>query len=157
VSSDPSLLPILIADDESDDRFFLEKALRKAGVKNPIIEFHDGANLVEFLTREAAALKPLHQIATLLFLDIKMPLVDGFDTMRWIRENAAVKLLRIVIVSGSRLPKDQEQASRLGAFRYLEKYPSADTLAQLMADTAEATPPGSARASPIRGTSNTEH
>ena len=33
------MLPILITDDESEDRFFLKKALRKAGVKNPILEF----------------------------------------------------------------------------------------------------------------------
>jgi CheY-like chemotaxis protein len=126
------LPPVLIADDESEDRFFLEKALRKAGVKNPILEFHDGANLLEFLEREIAEAKPLREIAALLFLDIKMPLVDGFDTMRWIRDHPAVKLLRIVIVSSSSLPRDQERASELGALRYLEKYPSADSLAGLV-------------------------
>ena len=134
VIGDAPLLPILIADDESEDRFFLEKALRKAGAKNPIIEFCDGSNLLEFLGRETAARKPLNEIAALLFLDIKMPLVDGFDAMRWIRDNPIIMRLRIVIVSSSRLPKDQEQASQLGAVRYLEKYPSAGTLAKIMAD-----------------------
>ena len=134
VIGDAPLLPILIADDESEDRFFLGKTLRKAGIKNPIIEFCDGANLLEFLGRETAARKPLNEIAALLFLDIKMPLVDGFDAMRWIRDNPVITALGIVIVSSSSLPKDQEQASQLGAVRYLEKYPRADTIAKVMAD-----------------------
>jgi CheY-like chemotaxis protein len=137
VAGHAPLLPILIADDESEDRFFLEKALRKAGVKNPILEFHDGTDLLEFLERKAADQKSIEDIAALLFLDIKMPLIDGFDAMRWIRDNPVVRLLRIVIVSSSSLQKDQEQASQLGAVRYLEKYPSADTLAGVVAEHAK--------------------
>ena len=134
-----ALQPIIITDDESEDRFFLQKALRRAGVKNPILEFRDGADLLEFLGREAAGQKPLGEIASLLFLDIKMPLVDGFDAMRWIRENPVVKLLQIVIVSSSSLPRDQEQATKLGAARYLEKYPSPEVLAKVVAECAAAT------------------
>jgi CheY-like chemotaxis protein len=133
VSEASLLLPILITDDESEDRFFLQKALRKAGVKNPILEFHDGANLVEFLEDETGRQKSLNQIASLLFLDIKMPLVDGFDAMRWIRDQPVLKLLRIVIVSSSNLPRDQDQASRLGAVDYLEKYPTPEMLARVVA------------------------
>ena len=136
VIAEETLQPILITDDESEDRFFLQKALRRAGVKNPILEFRDGADLLEFLEREAAGRKTLREIASLLFLDIKMPLVDGFDAMRWIRENPVLKLLQIVIVSSSSLPRDQEEASRLGAARYLEKYPTADVLAKVVAECA---------------------
>jgi CheY-like chemotaxis protein len=136
VSGATQLPPILITDDESEDRFFLQKALRKAGVKNPILEFRDGAELLEFLERETGAHKLLPEIAALLFLDLKMPLVDGFDAMHWIRENPIVKLLQIVIVSSSSLPRDQEQASHLGAARYLEKYPSAEVLARVVSDCA---------------------
>lgn len=129
-----SLRPILITDDESEDRFFLQKALRRAGVKNPILEFRDGADLLEFFERQLVDHKPLSEIADLLFLDIKMPLVDGFDAMRWIRDNPALKLLQIVIVSSSSLPKDQAAASELGAIRYLEKYPTSEMLAGVIAD-----------------------
>ena len=134
MTGNPTLLPILITDDESEDRFFLQKALRKAGITNPILEFRDGADLLEFLERETSANKSLDEIANLLFLDIKMPLVDGFDAMTWIRENPAVKLLRIVIVSSSSLPRDQERASALGATHYLEKYPTSETLARVVAE-----------------------
>jgi CheY-like chemotaxis protein len=136
VTAEETLQPILITDDESEDRFFLQKALRRAGVKNPIVEFRDGADLLEFLERETAGRKSRREIASLLFLDIKMPLVDGFDAMRWIRENPVLKLLQIVIVSSSSLPRDHEQASRLGAARYLEKYPTAEVLAKVVAECA---------------------
>jgi CheY-like chemotaxis protein len=52
--------------------------------------------------------------------------------MRWIRDHPVLKLLRVVIVSSSTLPKDQAQASELGAVRYLEKYPTAETLRDVM-------------------------
>ena len=136
MSRDVSRRPILITDDESEDRFFLQKALRKAGATNPILEFRDGADLLDYLDREAAGSKPAPEIASLLFLDIKMPLVDGFDTMRRIRENPALKLLEIVIVSSSILPSDQAQAEQLGAAAYLEKYPSAETLGRIVAGSA---------------------
>ena len=132
MTAEQTLQPILITDDESEDRFFLQKALRKAGAKNPILEFRDGADLLEFLERETAQRKSLDEIASVLFLDIKMPLVDGFDAMRWIRGNSVLKLLQIVIVSSSSLPRDQEQASQLGATRYLEKYPSSNVLAEVI-------------------------
>jgi CheY-like chemotaxis protein len=138
VTGRATLLPILIADDESEDRFFLQKALRKAGVQNPIIEFRDGADLLQFLERETSEQKPLADVADLLFLDIKMPLLDGFDTMRSIRDNPLLKLLQIVIVSSSSLPKDQERACELGAVGYLEKYPTSETLARVVADCGRA-------------------
>jgi CheY-like chemotaxis protein len=142
VTGQGTLRPILITDDESEDRFFLQKALRKAGVKNPILEFRDGADLLQFFERETAVHKSLSEIADLLFLDIKMPLVDGFDAMRWIRDHPILKLLQVVIVSSSSLPKDQEQASLLGAVSYLEKYPTSETLARIIADCAGRVQPG---------------
>ena len=136
-----ALRPILITDDESEDRYFLQKALRKAGVKNPILEFRDGADLLEYFERQLTEHKSLNDIADLLFLDIKMPLVDGFDAMRWIRANQVLKLLRIVIVSSSSLPKDQAAASELGAVSYLEKYPTAEVLGRLVAESDDSTSP----------------
>ena len=130
--------PILITDDESEDRFFLQKALRKAGVSNPILEFRDGAELLEFLERETQENRSASDIAELLFLDLKMPLVDGIDTMRSIRDHPMLRLLQIVIVSSSSLPQDQQRASDLGAAGYLEKYPTAETLARVVAECARA-------------------
>jgi CheY-like chemotaxis protein len=143
VISETTLRPILITDDESEDRYFLQKALRKAGVKNPIVEFRDGAELLEFFERQLIDRKSQNEITGLLFLDIKMPLVDGFDAMRWIRDNPALKLLQIVIVSSSSLPQDQAAATELGAVRYLEKYPTSETLARVVADCSEAISHGS--------------
>lgn len=135
MTGDATLLPILITDDESEDRFFLQKALRKAGVKNPILEFRDGADLLHFLDGRVKEHKSATEIAELLFLDIKMPLVDGFDAMRSIRDNPALNPLRIVIVSSSSLPRDQERASEFGVAQYLEKYPTSETLARVVADS----------------------
>jgi CheY-like chemotaxis protein len=137
VRADDGLRSILIADDESEDRFFLQKALRRAGVKNPILEFRDGADLLEFFEGKIIARKPLAEIADLLFLDIKMPLVDGFDAMRWIREKPTLKPLRIVIVSSSSLAKDQTEANELGAIGYLEKYPTPEALGRIVAECGD--------------------
>lgn len=127
-----ALPPILIADDESEDRFILEKTLRRAGVTNPIVGFRDGEELIDHLGRELSAAKPLGQIAALLLLDIKMPMVDGLDALRWIRENPILNALKVAIVSSSRHPRDVERASELGVAGYLEKYPTAAALNELL-------------------------
>jgi CheY-like chemotaxis protein len=116
-----SLPPILIADDDPDDLFFTRRILQKAGVKNPVLTFKDGEEVIQFLKevlREPA--KPETR-PCLLFLDIKMPRCDGFEVLDWSRRQAELAGLHIAILSGSDEPRDRQRASGLGANYYLVK------------------------------------
>lgn len=121
--------PILIADDDPNDLFLVRRRLQKAGIKHPIVTFQDGEELVNFL-REANVGngEKSGPVSSLVFVDIKMPRMDGFDVLRWIRRQRAFKDLPVVVLSGSDEPRDIRRAQELGATHYLVKLPSAEEL-----------------------------
>src|SRR6266536_1895324 len=90
--------PVLIVDDDADDLFFAHRVLQKAGVTNPIMSCGDGREAVALLKRllEEKAMLPV-----VIFLDVKMPHLDGFQTLRWIREQADLRGIVAVMLSGS--------------------------------------------------------
>ena len=122
------------AEDDPNDLFLVRRFLAQAGVKNPIVTFADGEEAIAFLRGTCAAgprekaLRPC-----VLFLDIKMPKLDGFDVLRWIRKQPALKELPVVVLSGSDEPSDIKRAKELGAMRFLTKYPAAAVFAEVIA------------------------
>jgi CheY-like chemotaxis protein len=127
-----SLNVILVAEDDADDLFLLRRLLSKAGVKNPVVSCGNGDEVVSFL-RAVAANGEKASRPCLVFLDIKMPKLDGFEVLRWIRKQTTLKTLPVVMLSGSDEPRDMTRARELGATRYLIKHPSPDDIAELMA------------------------
>ena len=123
---------ILVAEDDADDLYLLRRLLNKAGVKNPVVSCRNGDEAVSFL-RVVAANGEKASRPCLVFLDIKMPKLDGFEVLRWIRKQTTLKTLPVVMLSGSDEPGDMARAAELGATRYLIKHPSPDEIAELLA------------------------
>lgn len=133
VQFDPGCPPILVADDDADDVFFIQRAIKKTGVKNPVVSFDDGSEVVNFLgsvRRPAAALR--HRPPLLLFLDLKMKGLGGFGFLEWARGQKELSPLTIVILSHTSEPEAMSRALELGAHRYLVKYPSVQTFASIV-------------------------
>jgi CheY-like chemotaxis protein len=130
-----TLPPILVADDDEDDRYFTMRLLKRIGSPHPIISFADGLDVVDYLSKQWLDRKtPIEQQPRLLFLDLKMPGLNGFAFLEWVREHKARAPLNIVILSGSSVPEDIERAKRLGAKRYLVKHPSLATFTTIVHD-----------------------
>lgn len=119
----------MIADDDSDDRFLLEHRLRKAGVLNPLIVFRDGEELVKFL--EGLEAEDCRR-PCLLLLDLKMPMIDGFDVITWLRERPRLRDLSIAVVTSSTRASDRQRAVENGVSEYLEKFPTEADLARVV-------------------------
>jgi CheY-like chemotaxis protein len=123
-----ALPPILVADDDEDDLFFVQRLIRKTGVKNPVRAFNDGTEVVNFLSRARLGGAHYHRkTPLLLFLDLKMRGLGGFGFLEWARQHRELAPLTIVVLTGSSEPSDMARALELGAHRYLVKYPSAHT------------------------------
>lgn len=129
--------PILVIDDEPSDTYFLRRALKAAGIPNPVIGCADGEEAVSFL--EGA--KFGGQRPCLIFLDMKMPRMNGPEFLAWIREHAEFADLKIIVVSSSDLLEDRTRALALGAHDYLLKFPApaelASAVAQALADCVD--------------------
>jgi CheY-like chemotaxis protein len=131
---DPALPPILIAEDDEDDAYFIQRLIKKTGAPNPLRRFDDGSEVVNFLggVRRAAA-QEKHRPPLLLFLDLNMRGLGGFGFLEWARaQQKLLSPLTIVILSNSDCPQDMARARELGAHRYLVKYPSVATFASIV-------------------------
>jgi two-component system response regulator len=134
----PALPSILIVDDDDDDRFMLRRALEKARIRNPVVAFSDGEDLLQFLNKaEGTSAAPI-----LLFLDLNMPRMTGFDVLVALRRTGLGRQLKTIVVSGSTRDEDIRRAEQLGALGYLVKFPTSETLAQTVRTLTAANPAG---------------
>lgn len=133
IQFDPACPPILVADDDEDDTFFVKRSILKTGINNPVLTFDDGSEVVNFLgsvRRPAAAQR--HRPPLLLFLDLKMKGLGGFAFLEWAREQPHLSPLTIVVLSHTSEAEAMERALALGAHRYLVKYPSVATFSSIV-------------------------
>lgn len=101
---------ILIADDEHKIIMTLEYAFRKAGYE--VFIARDGSEVLELLKTE---------IPDMILLDIMMPKVDGFTTLKEIKGQDNLKDIKIIFLSAKNNPADIEKGLKMGADDYITK------------------------------------
>ena len=101
--------------------------MKKAGVTEPVAEFEDGESVIAHLS---PWLDPDHgaEVPLLMFLDLKLPGINGHDVIRQVRLQPQLEAMEIVLLSGSLLYADMRLAASLGANHYFEKFPSTELI-----------------------------
>ncbi|MEO6035032.1 MAG: response regulator [Verrucomicrobiota bacterium] len=123
---------ILLAEDNNDDAFLMCRAFRKAHLLNPLVRVRNGEEAISYLRGDGVyADRGLHPFPFLLLLDLRMPLADGFDVLRWIRAQPELKILVVVLTFSTREP-DVKKAFELGANSFLTKPAGFENLTQLL-------------------------
>lgn len=122
---------IAIVDDNPDDVFILQRQLRRLGISCPIATFTDSHDAMAFL-RHTAEIDGRSSLPELLFLDINMPGATGFSVLCWLREQDALKNLKVVILSGTCDPGDVALATALTADAYMAKQATLDKLGGIL-------------------------
>ncbi|HMJ64182.1 MAG TPA: response regulator [Candidatus Binatia bacterium] len=121
-------LPLLLVEDNPDDVFLFTRALSKAQRPHPLHVVTSGQEAIAYLGRTGKysddAAFPLPD---LIMLDLKMPLVSGFEVLQWIRSDGLARLIPVIVLSSSALTEDVNRAYSLGANAYMVK--PADTVA----------------------------
>ena len=101
---------ILQVEDDPNDVFFLHKAMKKAGVPNPIQVASDGQAIDYLKGAGKFADRAEFPLPCLVLLDLKLPYVMGLEVLRWIRKDSATATLPVVILSASAQEADIEEA-----------------------------------------------
>lgn len=123
--------PVLLVDDDDDSILLLQLLLKRAGVNNPICITTDGDQAVTHLRTYLE--DPARPLPLIVFLDLKLPRLNGFEVLKWIRAQPEFARLPVMIMSSSNHPRDLETARSLGADFYCGKYPEHEQLAALFA------------------------
>jgi CheY-like chemotaxis protein len=100
----------------------VRNAFAKAGVSHAIVEARNGQQAVNYLSGSGLyADRGKHPLPDLVLLDLRMPLMDGFEFLGWLKTRGDLGWLPVVVLSASDLPADMERARKLGAQDYLVK------------------------------------
>ena len=112
---------ILVAEDDEADRFFINRAFTKAGIKH-LVFVEDGQEAIDYLGGEADySDRAAYPLPDLMLLDLKMPRLNGFDVLEWLRKQPGLRRLLVTILTSSDQATDIDRAYDLGANSYLLK------------------------------------
>ena len=129
---------ILYAEDEANDIFFLELALKTAGSTLALHSVVNGEQAIEYLSGLGPyADRTLHPLPDLVLLDINMPKVSGLEVLEWIRQEPRFKSLPVVILTSSSRLEDREKAQHLAIDDYLLKPSDPRKLVELVKSMQE--------------------
>jgi CheY-like chemotaxis protein len=116
-----NLRPILLAEDNPNDVELTLTALHTLNLANEIVVVHNGAEVLDFLHRRGEFAHRSDLVPAVILLDLKMPRVDGLETLRQIRANPQTRTVPIVILTSSREENDLVKGYELGANSYVVK------------------------------------
>jgi two-component system response regulator len=105
---------VLIVDDSPDDMEITKRILKKAGIALQIKETLSGESALALLRKWSA-------LPRLILLDLKMPGMNGIETLREIRQDDRLKQIPVVMLTNSTLDSDKLEAHNAGANAYLHK------------------------------------
>lgn len=128
---------ILIAEDNENDavlfRHAAESGASRAGIDVKIHRVRDGEEAIAYLSGEKIfASRKLHPFPDLIVLDLKMPLVNGLEVLKWLKAHSEFRRIPKILFSGSGLEKDVDRGYELGVNTYFEKPGSLDEYRDLV-------------------------
>lgn len=124
--------PILQVDDDPNDVFLLQRAMKKMGVANPMQTATDGQEAIDYLQGAGKfADRVKFPFPCLVLLDLKLPYVMGLEVLRTIRKKPGTALA-IVMLTASAEEADVAAAYRLGANGFLTKPSEASKLEEIV-------------------------
>ena len=114
--------PVLYAEDDENDVFFMQRAFKQAGIVNPLRIVTNGQRAVEYLAGTGPyANRELHPMPGLVLLDLSMPGKSGHDVLKWIRSEPSTSTLPVIVLTSSNQESDIDRAYQMGVNGYLIK------------------------------------
>jgi CheY-like chemotaxis protein len=124
---------VLIAEDNQDDAFMLQRAIQKSGLEMPVYICGDGKEAIQYLKGEGEfSDRRKHPFPRLIVTDLKMPICDGFDILEWLQKHPECNLIPKIVLSSSNQEVDIVRAYQLGANCYFAKPTSSAQLNKIV-------------------------
>src|SRR5579864_4283524 len=115
-------LIMLLVEDEEHDVFFVRRATEQAGAEHWVHAVQDGEEAIRYLMGEGQyADREKFPAPNVILTDLKMPGMDGFAFLHWLRNNPRYSVIPIVVYSNSHLEEDVRAAYQAGANSYIVK------------------------------------
>jgi CheY-like chemotaxis protein len=107
---------VLLIDDDKDDQLFFLDAVQEIDEKVICDLADNGEKGIEQLTKNPPP-------PDIIFLDLNMPVMNGFECLTYLQKDAEFKKIPVVVFTTSSNPNDKERAQKLGAKLFVTKPP----------------------------------
>lgn len=127
--SDAETLDILLVEDNPNDAELTQRALKKVNLGTQLAIARDGAEALEYLLGN----RPMPKV---IFLDLKLPKIDGIEVLRRLRADARTRAVPVVVLTSSQEEKDISECYKLGVNSYVVKPVEFDKFYKAVGDLA---------------------
>jgi CheY-like chemotaxis protein len=126
---------VLLAEDDENDVFLMRRAFERVGIPNPLAIVRNGRDAIGYLSGAGEYKdRSRHPLPGLLLLDLKMPWMDGFDVLKWLRQRHEFDTLPVVVLTSSKLQADIDKSREFGVYDYRVKPQGFEQLMRLLDD-----------------------
>lgn len=136
--SHKSRAPILIADDDVEDREMIRDALKENRLLNDLYFVKDGEDLMDYLHHQGAYEdKSKYPLPGLILLDLNMPRKDGREALKEIKSDENLRQIPVVVLTTSQAEEDVFRTYNLGVNSFVTKPVAFETLVQIMKELTQ--------------------
>lgn len=134
----PDPASILVVEDDPNDALFIERALDGYERLHSVAIVPDGEAAMAYLAGNSVRADAEREALPVVILtDLKMPRMDGFDLLRWLRTEPRLNGVPVVVFTSSTSERDVAEAFRLGARGYMVKPVHFEELEQTVRSVVE--------------------
>jgi CheY-like chemotaxis protein len=109
-------------EDQPADVRLLQLALEEEGIENPNRVVNNGQEAIDYLCATGKYEdRQAFPFPGVIFLDLQLPMVPGFEVLQWLKEHEACKVIPVMVLTSSGLEQDITRAYQLGASCYVTK------------------------------------
>ena len=109
------LKPILLVEDDSVDVMTIKRALQELNVTNELVHTADGEQALAYLRNDG------NERPCVIFLDLNMPKMNGFEFLKIAKADSLLKRIPIVVLTTSDNERDIVESFDLGVAGYMLK------------------------------------
>lgn len=112
---------ILLAEDNANDVELTLAALAEHNLANEVVVVRDGSEALDYLYRRGIYAQRSSENPAVIVLDIKMPKVGGLEVLRVIKQDTALQMIPVVMLTSSREEGDLIKSYQYGVNAYVVK------------------------------------
>jgi len=124
---------IVIVEDNPNDAELMVRSLEKNLLANSLIVLEDGEQALDFIfCRGQYADRDLSGSPKVIFLDLKLPKVNGLEVLKQVKSNEQTRKIPVIIITSSKEDPDIVTAYNLGANSYVVKPVNFNNFAEII-------------------------
>jgi len=112
---------IVIAEDDDGHAELIREGLVSAGVHNRVLRFSNGQEAWDYFSVLRNCPERIGETAHLLLLDINMPIMDGVEVLKRMKEDPVLREIPVIMLTTTDDPREIEQCYKVGCNVYVTK------------------------------------